>query len=110
MTGARRLVTIRAGQSLEEDLAPGAIVRIEPGSDWTDEQIEHAVTYFRDAGAAAVKVLPRAAGPQVMVKPAKAAPRATLRQVALEVMAEMKGADEARLREAVEETLAEVGL
>lgn len=116
---ARQLLTIEpddsawATGSLESSITSGALVRVRPPADASDEAIAGLRETLRSAGAAAVKVLPRAAGTSFAVVPEGERERKagrTIRQVVMERAEAAVTADRPALLQALDEALSEVGL
>ena len=89
----------------------GAYVRIDPPAWATDEQVERARFLVAQAGACAVRVLPRPrAAPMVREAREPARARETLREAVLAVSGGVASSDRAALDRVVEGVLGKVGL
>jgi hypothetical protein len=111
----RELLTVGEGDEVwwtfSMSVSPGAIVRLQPPPEATDEEIERMKRELLRLGAAAVRAMPRRLGsvvPQVEARAVKASEGA--RQAAMALVDEAHTRDRDALRDAVEVSLAASGL
>jgi hypothetical protein len=90
--------------------AHGAIVRVVPPANATDESIGVVLDRCRALGVAAVKLLPRAAGDVAVVPEVARAARRSHRAVVDELVQGAEGVDREALARAVGATMDEEGL
>jgi hypothetical protein len=119
---AREVVTIGAGDPFWRqgtiEVAPGALMRLIPPADATDERIAAVQRMVLAAGAAGVKLMPRAAGREIAegeVEPAveqgSAPTTGDLREAVARELEAAKGLpDRAAVATRIEEALGAAGL
>lgn len=88
----------------------GALVKLHPPADATDERIEEVAAAFKAAGAAAVQKAPRAPKAKTVPTKVQTTKAATHRQVVAELVAEARFPDKRALQEACEQLMDEESL
>lgn len=95
---------VRCGDELR-----GGFVRVQPPATASDEAVEAVRRRLLEAGAAGVRVLPRLRAAAAPV-PAEALAVPSVREVVLELVAEVPSRDRDKLRGIVEGVMAEAGI
>jgi len=117
LTDSRVLMTVRPADPVWSGAPPicpmGAIVRIRPPAEASDADVLRQRDAHERAGAARVRVEPRAAGERVLppvAAPETSAVRATVRGVVMSMAAEARAHDSAALVEVLDRALSEQGV
>jgi hypothetical protein len=109
----RRLVTIHPTDSVwtsfDARCEPGSIVRVRPPSTASDADVE---ADLKRAGAARVRIEPRAAGEKVVapIEVPKRAARSTMRETVLTMANEARTHNREALQEELERAMSEEGI
>jgi hypothetical protein len=114
---ARALLTIRPQDPVWSGAPPvcpsGAIVRIRPPAEASDADVLRQRDAHERAGAARVRVEPRAAGERVMQaksEPERPAARTTIRDVVMGMAGESRAHDRTALIDELDRALSEQGV
>lgn len=108
---SRKVVTLDGWEGTAALNVVGAIVRVNPPATSTDEQVADVKKRLIDAGAVAVKVMPRAsAGSVVKPQTEDRSSVMTVRGTVMGMIDEARVVDRDALRAVVEEALVQEGL
>lgn len=116
LSDVRRLVTIHPSDSVwtsfDARCEEGAIVRVRPPATASDADIERVEAGLKRAGAARVRIEPRAAGEKVVasVDVPKRAARSTMRETVLTMANEARTHNREALRDELDRAMTKAGI
>jgi hypothetical protein len=108
--GARKLVTIDWDSGWKSGDAADAFVRIRPPPEATDQQVEQVRREVFQAGAKAIRILPRQKAAVIVEKKEETRKRETHREACLALVETAATQDREALKTEVEAVMAKVGM